>query len=108
MFDQPFILTLNHLLRQSPWAAQRLQPFAGKTARVQMPPLSASFVIAADGTLASSAFEGEPDVTITLPPGAAISALHDRDAVMRSAQITGDAAFAETLGFVLRNLEWDA
>jgi ubiquinone biosynthesis protein UbiJ len=35
-------------------------------------------------------------------------ALQGKDAVMRAARIEGSAEFAETLGFVIRNLRWDA
>jgi ubiquinone biosynthesis protein UbiJ len=35
-------------------------------------------------------------------------ALQGKDAVMRAARIEGSAEFAEALGFVIRNLRWDA
>ena len=47
-------------------------------------------------------------MSIALPADAPVRALTDRDGLMAAAQISGPADFAEALGFVLRNLRWDA
>jgi ubiquinone biosynthesis protein UbiJ len=49
-----------------------------------------------------------PEVSISLPAATPLLALQGKDVVMRAARIEGSAEFAEALGFVIRNLRWDA
>ena len=105
----PALAALNHLLAQSSWARQRLQPFAGRVARFNMAPFDGAFVISDDGTLASPPPRTESaDVTIILPATAPLLMLQGLDVMLRSVRLEGAVDFAEALGFVLRNLRWDA
>jgi ubiquinone biosynthesis protein UbiJ len=107
MLDLAALAALNHLLADAPWARRHLARFAGRRARLLAPPLELEFRIGADGSFESLGC-GAPDVEIVLPPGAALAALQGREALLREAQVSGSADFAEALSFVLRNLEWDA
>ncbi|MFZ5511350.1 MAG: ubiquinone biosynthesis accessory factor UbiJ [Pseudomonadota bacterium] len=107
MLDQIAIAALNFLLRRSPWSAQRLRPFAGREARLMLPPFTIDFRIDRDGLL-QPALRATPDVDIALPADAPLAALSGADTLMGKARISGSADFAEALGFALRNLEWDA
>jgi ubiquinone biosynthesis protein UbiJ len=107
MLDQIAIAALNFLLRRSPWSAQRLRPFAGREARLTLPPLTIDFRIGRDGLL-QPAVRATPDVDIALPADTPLAALSGADTLMGKARISGTADFAEALGFALRNLEWDA
>lgn len=107
MLDLAILQALNHLLAAAPWARAKLAPFAGKRARLVLGPLPLEFRIAPDGTLESLG-TGEPAVEIVLPATAPLALFEGREALMRSARISGAADFAEALGFVLRNLDWDA
>ncbi len=108
----PLLATINHLLGQAAWAREKLVPFAGHAARIKLPPLEAAFLIAADGCIAALPDAGltevEPEVSISLPAATPLLALQGKDAVMRAARIKGSAEFAEALGFIIRNLRWDA
>jgi ubiquinone biosynthesis protein UbiJ len=108
MLDLALLQAFNRLLAAAPWARERLAPFAGQRARLILGPLPVTFRIAADGTFESLGTEA-PAVDIALPADAPLALLQGqgRDALMRKAHITGSADFAEALGFVLRNLEWD-
>lgn len=99
---------INHLLGQAAWAREKLAPYAGHAAQINLPPFAAAFLIAADGYLAVPAAEAELEVSISLPAATPLLALQGKDEVMRAARIEGSAEFAETLGFVIRNLRWDA
>lgn len=103
----PALLAVNHVLGQAAWARQKLMPFAGHTAKITMPPISAAFLIRDDGYLAAPPPEAEPEVAISLPASAPLLAIQGTDALMRAARLEGSADFAEALGFVLRNLRWD-
>lgn len=109
MLDLAALQAFNHLISAAPWASRRLAPFAGKRARLVLGTIPLEFRIAPDGTFESLG-TGAPDVDIVLPASAPLALLQGqgREAMMRGAQITGAADFAEALGFVLRHLEWDA
>lgn len=108
MLDRPLLIALNHLLRQEPWARQRLRPFAGRGVRISLPPLvNFDLTVAEDG-----AFHGgpltAPDVQIRLPEHAPLRFLGRPQEALAAARLEGAADFAEALGFVFRNLRWDA
>ena len=57
----------NHLLAQAGWARQRLQAHAGRTARIELAPLTAiDFSISAEGQLAEWSGEDAPEVCLRL------------------------------------------
>lgn len=100
---------LNHMLAQSAWARNRLQGFAGRTASLTLPPFTLNLCVAPDGCFCAVADDGEPDVRIELPADTPFRALRGGiGEAVKAAQISGSADFADALGFVLRNLRWDA
>ena len=106
MLDRAALAVLNHLLADAAWARARLLPFAGRTARLRLPPWQLDFAIDESGQLAPAG--GSPaDVEITLPADAPLVALRGTDAVAKEVQVSGSAEFADALGFVLRELRWD-
>ena len=104
----PIQAAVNHLLGQAAWAREKLAPFAGHSALIKLPPFEAAFLVGADGCISAPPPDAELEVSISLPAAAPLLALQGKDAVMRAARIEGSAEFAETLGFVIRNLRWDA
>jgi ubiquinone biosynthesis protein UbiJ len=104
----PLQAAINHLLGQASWAREKLVPFAGHAAQIKLPPFEAAFLIADDGCISIPGPEANLEVSISLPATTPLLALQGKDAVMRAARIEGSAEFAETLGFVIRNLRWDA
>lgn len=103
-----FVALLNHLLERSAWARQRLSPFAGRPARLMLEQLSIDFTIGTDGYLCASGSECEPEVTISAPLAALPTLIEGWERVMKSVRINGNAEMADALGFVFRNLRWDA
>ena len=104
----PLQAAINHLLGQASWAREKLTPFAGHSAQIKLPPFEAAFLIGQDGCISSPAPDANLEVSISLPAATPLLALQGKDAVMRAARIEGSADFAEALGFVIRNLRWDA
>lgn len=104
----PLLAAVNHLLGQAAWAREKLLPFAGHAARIKLPPFEAAFLIDADGRLAAPLPDANLEVSISMPAATPLLALQGKEAVMRAARIEGSAEFAEALGFVIRNLRWDA
>jgi ubiquinone biosynthesis protein UbiJ len=106
MFTPFSLAALNHLLSQADWARAKLLPFAGRCARLAMPPFQLDFAIRDDGYVEASA--AEPDVVMTLPADAPLRALQGQEQVIAAARVEGNAHLATELSFVLRNLRWDA
>jgi ubiquinone biosynthesis protein UbiJ len=104
----PALLAVNHLLTQAVWAREKLKPFAGHVAKITLPPFEAAFLILEDGQLGAPTDDAAPEVSIALPATTPLLALQGPDAVMRAARLEGSVDFAEALGFVIRNLRWDA
>lgn len=99
---------LNHLLSGEDWARERLQTFAGQTARFELGALNLPLEITAAGLFAAGDRSASASVAIKLPADAPLRALTDRASLFTAAHISGSAELAETLGFIIRNLRWDA
>lgn len=104
-----FLAGLNHLLSSASWARERLASHAGRSGRLRAEPFEVVFSVQPDGYLAPAPDHDPPSVTLSLPLGAALGlAAGDAARTMSEVRIDGNAEFADTLGFVFRNLRWDA
>ena len=106
---------INHLLSRADWARERLAPHAEETFVVQAAPFTVGFSIDTRGMLHAleQASERGPDVRITVPPERLpelLSQTFDErgTALTNIVRLEGNAELADALGFVFRNLEWDA
>ena len=105
----PLLFALNHLLRQSTWARDRLLRFAGRKVCLSMGALQLPLVIDGAGLLGAASDPANPDVSIELPADTPFRLLHGGAAeAMKVARISGAADLADAFGIVLRNLRWDA
>lgn len=110
MLQEAFLAGLNHLLAGEDWARGRLNPFAGQTVRLELPPLHFYLEITPEGYFRNRDDETPATVTLSLPdasPLRLLGALGDPAALLASARITGAASLADCIGFVFRNLRWD-
>lgn len=98
---------INHILRRNSWALERLVPYAGKTVRFELPPLSVALTVLENGELAAAAAAPAPDVTIGFTPGVMLRVLARDDKVWRDVQVSGDSDFATVINHVCGNLRWD-
>jgi ubiquinone biosynthesis protein UbiJ len=109
----PVLAAANHVLGQADWARERLALFAGRSARVTMPPFDALIVVLDNGFISSpnhdtvSGSEAAADVTINLPASAPLMFLQGMPTLMRAVKLSGSVDFAEALSFVIRNIKWD-
>ncbi len=98
--------TLNHLVRQTPGAADMLGRHAGMSVRLDLVLAQVDLRIADDGGFTEAAIDA-PDATIR-PTPALLARLpffgHD---ALRQADYQGDAALLATLDRVFRQLDWD-
>lgn len=110
MLTSVFLSAANHLLSQASWARTRLQPHAGRTARLAIMPLvELDFSVAAEGYLAAWSGDEAPEVLLRLAAADLPRLLVDGlETAIRHVRIEGNAEFADALGFVFRHLRWDA
>jgi ubiquinone biosynthesis protein UbiJ len=101
-----FERSLNHLLRQSPGAAEDLRRHAGCSVRFDLTLAQFDFRIADDGCF-SEAVVDVPDAVIR-PTAALLARLpffgHE---ALRDADYSGDPALLATLDRVFKRLDWD-
>lgn len=99
---------VNHLLAGEEWARDRLKAFAGQAVRLELGALSLPLAITASGYFVAGDRKAAASVALTLPADAPLRALTDRPSLRAATQISGAAELADCLGFVFRNLRWDA
>lgn len=99
---------LNHLIRSESWASERLKRHSGAHLRVVAGMLSIGLGIDENGLFYLAGSDSEPDVTLSCPADFLLVALLDRDRLFSSVKLGGSVDLAESLGFVFRNLRWDA
>jgi ubiquinone biosynthesis protein UbiJ len=106
----PFAAAVNHLLARESWARDRLTPYAGKTARLVVPPVTLTLLVQPDGYLAAVEEHdaGEVDVSIALAGDAVAAFLQGgQAAVMKQVKIDGDAEFATQIAKLAEHLRWE-
>jgi len=98
----------NALLDREPWARDRLQAHAGKTAKLVLGGVRLTFSITAAGHVAPALEDVAPDVVLTVATDKLSSLMSDDPARRMSAvRIDGDAALAHTISDLARDLRWD-
>lgn len=120
MFSSPFPLkpvqvpvsTLNALLRREPWARDQLVLHAGKSVRFIAGPVRLNLSVQASGLVDASDPAIVPDVILAIPAGKLASlpgVLRSRDpsALTALLHVEGDAALAQVVSDLARNLRWD-
>lgn len=104
---RPVTAMLNHILRATPVAMERLRPYAGRTAAFNVGPLTFAWTVQTTGEVTAAvpgaARDLEVDVSPFLVPRLA---LHE-EAALREVRMTGDAEFAQEVSFLARHLRWD-
>ncbi len=99
---------LRTLLSTAPWAAQRLQPFAGCQIVLDLGGLVVPFNIDAGGIPALSPARPEhADLSIRIPLGALPLLLTDQPAALRQLHLEGNSGLASEVGFLARNFRPD-
>lgn len=101
-----FERSLNHLLRQSPGAAEALARHAGASVRFDLTLAQVDFRIADDGCFSEAEVDAPDAVIRPTPALVARLPFFGREA-LRDADYSGDPALLATLDRVFRQLDWD-
>jgi ubiquinone biosynthesis protein UbiJ len=97
---------LNHLLRQSPGAAEALLKHAGASVRFDLTLAQFDFRVADDGYFSEAVVDAADAVIRPTPALVARLPFFGRDA-LRDADYSGDPALLATLDRVFKQLSWD-
>jgi ubiquinone biosynthesis protein UbiJ len=98
---------LQHLISQNSWANELLQPFAGKSVRLNFIVTNTTLVILEDGNLAVAGETNIPDATVTISPGVLVRLIAKDEAAKLLITVEGDTHLATELAKVFSNMHWD-
>ena len=104
----PAVDAVNHVLRTSPLARERLARHAGRTVAVRIGPLAPAFTIQTTGEVTAALASAPRDLDVRISPFLLPRLLAREESAWRDVEMTGDAALAEEVSFIARNLSWDA
>ncbi|KVQ24802.1 SCP2 domain-containing protein [Burkholderia cepacia] len=107
---KPFAAAVNHLLARESWARDRLIPYAGKTAWIDVPPVTLTLLVQPTGYLSAvDAHDAQQvDVSIALAGDTVAAFLQGgQAAVMKHVKIEGDAEFATQIAKLAEHLRWE-
>lgn len=108
MLERGAVAGLNHLLRQQPWAAERLRAFAGQGVEFRCPPFpDLRLRIAHTGFLVAAEEGAASALVVKLKPAALPLLLAHDQAVRSHIEVQGPADLASAVDHLLRNLVWD-
>ena len=104
----PAVAAVNHVLRTSPLARERLARHAGRTVAVRIGPLTPAFTIQTTGEVTPALANASRDLDVRISPFLLPRLLAREEAAWRDVEMTGDPDLAREVAFIARNLSWDA
>jgi ubiquinone biosynthesis protein UbiJ len=107
MLPRPATAALNHVLRSTPMAMERLRRHAGRTAAFHVGPVSLAFTIQTTGEVTSAVPGAARDLEVRLSPFLLPRLAAHEDAAFREIQMEGDMELAHEISFLARHLTWD-
>ncbi len=107
MFKPLTTRLLQHLFSQNTWAYAALQPFAGKSVRFNIKPITTTLAVLENGNLALAGEVNTADATVSMSPSVALRLLANDDSAKMLINIEGDTHLAAELSKVLQGISWD-
>jgi len=107
LLDDAAARAVNHVLRTSPLAMERLARHAGRTARFDVGPLRAALTVQTTGQVTAAMPGAANDVTLRIAPPLLPRLAAREAAAFDEVAVTGDDALGRDIVFVARNLGWD-
>ena len=106
-FPRPGERAVNHVLRGSPLALERLRPHAGRTVAFHVGPFALALTVQTTGEVASAAPGAPRDLDVRVSPFLVPRLAAGEEAAFREIEMQGDAELAQEVSFLVRNLSWD-
>ena len=107
VLPHPATAALNHVLRSTPVAMERLRKHAGRTAEFRIGPVTLAFTVQTTGEVTAALPGAARDLEVRLSPFLLPRlAAHD-EAAYREIEMKGDMELAHEVSFLARHLAWD-
>jgi ubiquinone biosynthesis protein UbiJ len=107
LFPSPTARALNHVLRSTPVAMERLRAHAGRTVAFHLGPLAAAFTVQTTGEVTAALPSVSRDLTVRISPALLPRLAAREDAAYREIEMQGDMELAQEVSFLARHLAWD-
>lgn len=109
MISTSFVLFVNHLLAQEPWARERLQKHANKLVCIDLELFQLRASIGADGLLQAADGNTNPaNVSLRIKPADLPLIAQDPKKAVSYVKIDGDADLANVISGLSQDLRWEA
>jgi len=108
VLPRPGERAVNHVLRGSPMALERLRPHAGRTVGFHVGPFVIVLTVQTTGEVASAVAGAPRDLDVRISPFLLPRLAAGEEAAFREIEMQGDAELAQEVSFLARNLSWDA
>ncbi len=106
-FPSPSARALNHVLRSTPVAMERLRAHAGRTVAFHVGPFSTAFTVQTTGEVTPALPSAARDLTVRISPALLPRLAAREEAAFRDIQLEGDMELAQEVSFLARHLTWD-
>lgn len=103
----PAAAAVNHALRATPVAMERLRRHAGRTARFEVGPFVFALTVRADGEVEPAPRHAAHDLAVRFSPFLLPRIAAGDDSAYRDIEMRGDTELAHEVAFLARHLRWD-
>jgi ubiquinone biosynthesis accessory factor UbiJ len=107
LLPHPATRAVNHVLRSTPLAMERLAKHAGRTIAVHVGPATWVFTLQTTGEVTPAVTGASRDLEMRISPFVLPRLAAGEAAAAAGISMQGDAALAEEIGFIARHLTWD-
>jgi ubiquinone biosynthesis protein UbiJ len=104
----PATAAVNHVLRSTPLALERLRPHAGRTVAVHVGPATIAWTIQTTGEVSTALRGAIRDLDVRISPFLLARLAAREEAAYGEVEMQGDPKLAAEVSFLMRHLSWDA
>ena len=108
VLPHPATAALNHVLRSTPVALERLRRHAGRTVAFHVGPAAVAFTIQTTGEVTAALPAAPRDLDVRISPFLLPRLAANEEAAYREIEMRGDMELAQEVSFLARHLSWDA
>lgn len=108
LLPHPATRALNHVLRSTPLALERVRKLAGRTVAFHIGPMTLAFTAQTTGEVEPAVAGAPRDLDVRVSPFLLPRLAANDAAAYREVEMHGDPDLAQEVEFLARNLRWDA
>lgn len=107
LFPSPSAGAVNHVLRSTPLAMERLRRHAGRTVAFHVGPFTFAFTVQTTGEVTAALPAASRDLVVRIPASLLPRLAAREEAAFRDMDMQGDMELAQEVSFLARHLTWD-